>query len=220
MRAWLVLLGRELRRAGGLGDALLAVGVFGLIALLFPFAVGPEPAQLRAIAGGVTWTAALLAALLPQERLFADDYRDGTLVQLALWPVPLAAVVLARLLAQWAVMALALVPAAAIAAAALNLPVAAIGVAVLGLLLGTPALVAIGGIGAGLTLGARRATTLRVLIVLPLDIPVLIFGSAAVEASLAGGAATSHLLFLAAMSVAALTLAPLAAAAAIRQALP
>lgn len=221
MTAWLALLAREMRRAGGLGDALLALAVFALIVLLFPFAVGPSPERLGALAGGVAWSAALLATLLPQERLFADDYRDGTLTLMALWPIPLAAVVLARILAQWAVTAAALLPAAAVAAPALHLGAGPTAVVVLGLLLGTPALVAMGAVGAALTLGARRATTLRVVIVLPLYIPVLIFGSAAVEAAATAGAAPgNHLLLLAALSVGALTLAPLAAAAAIRQALP
>jgi heme exporter protein B len=214
------LVKRELRlalRQGG--DAATVVAFFVLAVILFPFGVGPEPELLARIAAGILWVTALLAALLSLERLFQADYEDGSLEALALLPLPLEAQVLAKCLAHWLVTGLPLTAVAPLLALLLHLDSAGYPVLMLGLLLGTPSLSLVGAVGAALGLGARRGGVLLSLLVLPLYIPVLIFGVAAVEAAIGGFAARPHLLLLGALLAAALPLAPLAAAAALRQAL-
>jgi heme exporter protein B len=181
--------------------------------------VGPEPELLSRIAPGILWVTALLAALLSLERLFQADYEDGSLEALSLMPLPLEAQVLAKCLAHWLVTGLPLALAAPVLGLLLQLDAAGYPVLVLGLLLGTPSLSLIGAVGAALSLGARRGGVLLSLLVLPLYIPVLIFGVLAVEQTVAGLAARPHLLLLGALLAAALPLAPVAAAAALRQAL-
>jgi heme exporter protein B len=201
MRAFCGLIRLELRlgiRQGS--DIGLVLGFFVLAVILFPFGIGPEPELLRRVAAGIVWVAALLAAVLSLDRLFAADYADGGLDQIALSAMPL--VIVSPLLA-----------------IIVDLDPAALPSLVLGLLLGTPAMSLVGSIAAGLSLGARRPGVLTTLLVLPLYLPPLIFGTGAVEASLAAEGARAHLLLLAALSVAAVPLAPLAAAAALRQAL-
>ncbi len=220
MSAFRRLVLRDLRlalRQGG--DAAMVVGFFVLTIVLFPFGVGPEPALLARIAAGILWVTALLAALLSLERLFQADWEDGSLEALALMPLPLEAQVLAKCLAHWLVTGLPLTLVAPLLGLLLRLDAAGYPVLVLSLLLGTPSLSLIGAIGAGLSLGARRGGVLLSLLVLPLYIPILIFGVAAVEASIGGFAARPHLLLLGAFLAGALPLAPLAAAAALRQAL-
>ncbi len=201
------------------GDSAMVVGFFVLTIVLFPFGVGPEPELLARIAAGILWVTALLAALLSLERLFQADWEDGSLEALALMPLPLEAQMLAKCLAHWLVTGLPLTLVAPLLGLLLNLDAAGYPVLVLSLLLGTPSLSLIGAIGAGLSLGARRGGVLLSLLVLPLYIPILIFGVAAVEASIGGFAARPHLLLLGAFLAGALPLAPLAAAAALRQAL-
>lgn len=201
------------------GDLAMVVGFFVLTIVLFPFGVGPEPELLARIAAGILWVTALLAALLSLERLFQADWEDGSLEALALMPLPLEAQMLAKCLAHWLVTGLPLTLVAPLLGLLLNLDAAGYPVLVLSLLLGTPSLSLIGAIGAGLSLGARRGGVLLSLLVLPLYIPILIFGVAAVEASIGGFAARPHLLLLGAFLAGALPLAPLAAAAALRQAL-
>jgi heme exporter protein B len=220
MTAFLGLLRRDLRlslRQGG--DVGLVLGFFVLVVLLFPFGVGPQPELLGRIAGGIIWTAALLAAVLSLERMFAADHADGALDLIALSPLPLELSVLAKAAAHWLTTGLPLTLISPLLAVSVSLDPAAIPALVLGLLLGTPALSLLGAIAAALTLGARRPGVLVSLLVLPLYLPLLIFGTGAVEASLAADGARAHLLLLAAMTLAALPLAPLAAAAALRQAL-
>jgi len=214
------LVGRDLRlalRQGG--DAATVAAFFVLAVILFPFGVGPEPLLLQRIAPGILWVMALLAALLSLERLFLADYEDGSLEALALMTLPLEAQVAAKCLAHWLVSGLPLIVLAPLLALLLHLEAAAYPALVAGLLLGTPALSLVGAIGAALTLGARRGGVLLSLLVLPLYIPVLIFGVAACEAAAQGLAMRPHLLLLAALLVLALALAPFAAAAALRQAL-
>jgi heme exporter protein B len=201
------------------GDAAMVVAFFVLTVVLFPFGVGPEPQLLGRIAPGILWVTALLAALLSLERLFQADYEDGSLEALSLMPLPLEAQVLAKCLAHWLVTGLPLALAAPVLGLLLQLDAAGYPVLVLGLLLGTPTLSLIGAVGAALSLGARRGGVLLSLLVLPLYIPVLIFGVLAVEQTIAGLAARPHLLLLGALLAGALPLAPLAAAAALRQAL-
>jgi len=197
----------------------MVVGFFVLTVILFPFGVGPEPEILSRIAAGILWVTALLAALLSLERLFQADWEDGSLEALALMPLPLEAQVLAKCLAHWLVTGLPLALVAPLLGLLLQLDTAGYPVLVAGLLLGTPTLSLIGAVGASLSLGARRGGVLLSLLVLPLYIPVLIFGVAGIEAAIAGLAARPYLLLLGALLAAALPLAPVAAAAALRQAL-
>ncbi|MEI6558761.1 MAG: heme exporter protein CcmB [Rhodospirillaceae bacterium] len=214
------LVGRDLRLALRQGsDATMAVMFFVLCVVLFPFGVGPEPNILARIAAGVIWVAALLASLLSLERLFLTDYEDGSLELMALSGLPLELVVLAKTAAHWLVTGVPLLVAAPLLAVLLNMERGGFGVLLLTLALGTPALSLIGGIGAALTLGARRGGVLISLLILPLYIPLLIFGAGAIDATLTGLSPRPHLLILAAMLVAALPLAPIASAAALRQAL-
>ncbi len=219
MSPFLTLVGRDLRlalRQGG--DAAMVVGFFVMTVILFPFGVGPEPELLQRIAAGIIWVTALLAALLSLERLFQGDYEDGSLEALILLPLPLEAQVLAKCLAHWLVSGLPLTLVAPLLGLLLHLDSAGYGTLMLGMALGTPILSLLGAVGAALTLGARRGGVLLSLLVLPLYIPVLIFGVAAVEAQIAGFGARPHLLLLAALLVLALGLVPFAAAGALRQA--
>ena len=175
--------------------------------------------MLRRIGAGVGWVAALLAAVLSLDRLFAVDHADGTLDLLALSAMPLEGVVIAKCAAHWVTTGLPLTVISPFLAELVDMDTAAIPVLALSLLIGTPALSLLGAIAAALTLGARRPGVLSSLVVLPLYLPVLIFGAGAVEAGIAGGGARPHLLLLGALTLAALPLAPLATAAALRQAL-
>jgi heme exporter protein B len=220
MSAFRLLVQRDLRlalRQGG--DAAMVVGFFVLATILFPFGVGPEPELLRRIAAGILWVTALLASLLSLERLFQADWEDGSLEALALMPLPLEAQVLAKCLAHWLVTGLPLIVAAPLLGLLLNLDGRGYLPLLAGLALGTPTLSLIGAVGAALSLGARRGGVLLSLLVLPLYIPVLIFGVGAIEASIGGFPARPHLLLLGALLAGALPLSPLAAAAALRQAL-
>jgi len=218
--AFLAVVGRDLRLALRQGsDAALVVAFFVLAVTMFPFGVGPEPQLLSRIAAGIVWVTALLAALLSLDRLFQQDYEDGSLEALALTPLPLSALVLAKCLAHWLTTGVPLVVVAPVLAALLHLDAPGYGPLVLAMALGTPSLSLVGAIGAALALGARRAGVLLSLLVLPLYIPVLIFGVAAVDQAVAGFAIRPHLLILTAFLVAALPLAPWAASAALRPAL-
>jgi heme exporter protein B len=200
-------------------DTLMTLAFFVIAVVLFPFGVGPEPNVLARIGGGVVWVAALLASMLALERLFQADYEDGGLELLALAPMPLSAVALAKVLAHWLATGLPLAVAAPALGAMMNVPGDVFAVLIGALLLGTPTLSLIGAIGAGLILGARRGGVLLALLVLPLFIPVLVFGVSAVEMAAQGLSPAASLLILGGMFLAALALAPWAAAAAIRQAL-
>jgi heme exporter protein B len=220
MGPYLGLLRRELllafRQGGEIG---LALGFFVLAVVLFPLGVGPEAEVLRRIGAGIIWVAALLAAVLSLDRLFSTDHADGGLDLLALSAMPLEGVVVAKCAAHWVTTGLPLVALSPFLALLMDLDAASIPVLALGLLIGTPALSLIGAIAAALTIGARRPGVLASLLVLPLYLPLLIFGTGAVDASVAGTGVRPHLLLLGAFSLAALPLAPLATAAALRQAL-
>jgi heme exporter protein B len=220
MSAFTTIVGRDLRLALRQGmDSLMVVMFFVIAVVLFPFGVGPEPNVLARIAAGVLWVAALLASMLSLERLFHADYEDGSLELLALQPVILEAAVLAKVTAHWLTTGLPLIVAAPLLAVLMNLPADGFAVLVLALALGTPTLSLIGAVGAALILGARRGGVLLALLVLPLFIPVLVFGVGAVEATLGGFTARPQLLILAAFLLAALALTPWVVAAAVRQAL-
>lgn len=189
---------------------------FILVTSLFPLGVGPGPATLALIAPGVIWVAALLATLLSMERLFRADFEDGALEHLMLSPHPLPLLVLAKVLAHWLVTGLPLLLVSPLLGVLLHLPGEAVGALPLTLLLGTPVLSLIGAIGVGLTVGLRRGGVLLTLLVLPLYVPVLIFGTAAVAAAADSLPISGQLALLGAMLALALSLAPFAAAAALR----
>jgi heme exporter protein B len=213
------LVSRDLRLALRQGaDAAMAVLFFVLAVSLVPFGVGPEANVLARIAPGVLWVMALLAALLSLDRMYLQDYEDGSLDLIVLAPAPLALVVLAKALAHWLVSGLPLVVAAPVLAVLLQLPAEGFLTLIGAMLLGTPVLSLVGGVGAALTLGARRGGVLIALLVLPLYVPALIFGAAAVEAAVSGAEARPHLLLLGALLAASIPLCPLAGAAALRQA--
>jgi heme exporter protein B len=217
VKGFAAVLAREVRLAlRHPGDALAAVLFFVLVCALFPFGIGPEPQALARIAPGALLAAALLAALLPLDRLWGAEAEDGSLDQLLLSGLPPSALAAAKALGHWLVTGLPLLAAAPVAAALLNLPVEAWGVAVLALGLATAVLSLFGTAGAALTLGARRGGVLLPLLVLPLSIPAVIFGAAAIEAAAAGLAARPYLLLLGALLAIAAPLAPLAAGAALR----
>ncbi|MDO8699353.1 MAG: heme exporter protein CcmB, partial [Rhodoferax sp.] len=168
------------------GEVLTPLVFFVVIASLFPLGVGPESALLLRMAPGVLWVSALLAAMLSLQRLFATDYADGSLEQMALSPTPLGMLVVAKALSHFLLSGLPLVFMAPVLGLQFGLDGRALGILVLSLLLGTPTLSLIGSIGAALTLGVRGAGVLLSLLILPLYIPVLIFGAGAVEADAAG----------------------------------
>jgi len=202
-----------LRRRSDVATALL---FFIIVASLFPLGIGAEPNQLRAIAPGVIWVAALLSSMLSLARLFAGDYADGTLEQLVLGAAPLGVVVAAKAFAHWLVAGLPLVLIAPLIALQYDVAPSLYGVLALSLLLGTPVLSIIGGIGAALTLGLRGGGVLLSLLVLPLYVPVLILGAGSVDMAAAGLAPDGQLLLLAALLVIAAAFAPWATAAALR----
>lgn len=197
-------------------DVLTTVFFFIIVVSLFPLGVGPEAELLRAMAAGVVWVAALLASMLSLGRMFADDYNDGTLEQLLLVPQPLSLLVLGKVVAHWLISGVPLVLMSPLLGLQFGLGGEALLMLVLTLLLGTPVLSLIGAIGAALTLGLRGGGVLVSLLVLPLYIPVLIFGAGAVEASAAGLGAEGHLSLMGAILIMALLLAPWASAAALR----
>ena len=217
MTPFLAVLNRDLRLAFAQGGAATMAALFFVLAVtLFPLGVGPEGQVLARIADGVIWVAALLAAMLSLDRLFQADYEDGSLDLLLLGPLPPSLIVLAKGLAHWLVTGLPLAIVSPLLALLMNMPGQDLPVVVLSMLAGTPALSLIGSIGAALTVGVRRGGVLLSLLVLPLFIPTLIFGSGAVEAAATGLGAKAHLLILAAISMASLVLAPVASAAALK----
>ena len=215
--AWRAMILRDLtlamrRRA----DVLTTLFFFIIVVGLFPLGVSPAMETLRGIAPGVIWVAALLASMLSLGRLFSDDFQDGTLEQMLLLPQPLSVLVLAKVLAHWLVSGVPLVLLSPLLGMQLGLDGDAIALMMLTLLLGTPVLSLIGAVGAALTLGVRGGGVLVSLLVLPLYIPVLIFGTGAVDAATSGMAYEGHLSLLGAFLVLAALLTPLATAAALR----
>lgn len=219
MSAFTALLSRDLRLAlRQSADSFTVIAFFAIATVLFPFGVGPEAEVLSRIAAGVVWVAALLAALLSLDRVFVVDFEDGTLDQLILSGQSTTLVVVAKVLAHWLTTGVPLIIMSPILAVTLQLPSEGYGVLVLALLLGTPTVSLIGALGAALVLGARRGGVLLSLLVLPLYIPVLIFGTAAVEAAIIGMESGPMLSILAGLSLIAAVLCPFATAAALRQA--
>lgn len=197
-------------------DVLTTLFFFIIVVTLFPLGVGPEVGLLRTMAPGILWVAALLASMLALGRLFALDYADGTLEQMLLSPEPLTLIVIGKVIAHWLVAGLPLVLLAPLLAVQFDLPGDSVLVLLYSLLIGTPVLSLIGAIGAALTLGVRGGGVLVSLLVLPLYIPVLIFGAGAVGAEASGLGSAAHLLLLGGVLAAAAALAPWATAAALR----
>lgn len=217
MKAFSSLFKRDLLLAYRQGSAVTMTLSFFVIAVtLFPLGVGPEQNVLARIGPGVLWVAALLACLLTLDRLFQADYEDGTLEQLLLGPLPIELMVIAKILAHWLSSVLPLIIITPILAITLNMPNDGIWAMVLALLIGTPVLSLIGSVGSALTVAMRRGGVLLSLLVLPLYIPVLIFGVGAVEAAIAVLPVGPHLMLLGGLSLGALVVCPFATAAALR----
>jgi len=198
------------------GDWLIAQFFFVMVASLFPLGVGPEPQILSRIGPGVLWVAATLASLLSLSRLFADDHRDGSLERMILSPEPTVLLVLGKSLAHWLIYGIPLLIIAPVLGLQFNLPAEAIFTLEISLLLGTPILSLLGGVGAALTLGLRGGGVLLTLLILPLYIPALIFGAGAVDGVMAGTGAEAHLSLLGSFLILSLMIAPWIAAAALR----
>jgi len=215
--AFWALLKRDLRLAFRHRNELFnPLFFFMLVVMLFPLGTSPDKPLLITMAPGVIWVAALLASMLSLDSLFRADFDDGTLEQMLISPHPLPVLVLAKILAHWMVTGLPMILLAPLLAIFMYLPEEGIGILMLTLAIGTPILSLIGAIGMGLTVGLRRGGMLLSLLVLPLYIPILIFSANAVDASLADMAVTGQIYFLSAVLVLSITLAPLAAAAALR----
>jgi heme exporter protein B len=210
LRRQLVL---AVRRPIEIGNPLL---FFAMVVALFPLGLGPAPDQLASFAPGILWIIALLSNLLTSDAVFRSDFEDGSLEQLLLAPQPLFISVLAYIGAHWLITGLLLALVSPVFALMLNLPGGAVGTLVLGLLLGTGVLSLVGCIGAALTVGLKRGGMLISLLILPLYMPVLIFGSAAVKAAVTGVPAGPYLAILGAMLCLAIALAPVAIAAGLR----
>ena len=197
-------------------ESLLPLGFFVVAAGLFPIGVGPEPQTLRQIGAGVVWVCALLAAMLSVTQMFTSDYQDGSLEQMLLAPGSLAEIVIAKVFAHWLTTGLPLVVATPLLGLLFGMAAPAIGMLALTLLLGTPILSLLGAFGAALTLGLRSGAALVFLIVLPLTVPALIFGTGAVGAVDGGQSAQAQLSLLAALLIITFLGAPWATAAALR----
>ncbi len=217
----LALLLRDVRLAFREGGAIgTALGFYLVVVAITPLGLGPDLNLLSRIAPGVLWIALLLASLLSADRIFHNDYEDGALDTLALGPLPLPFVAAVKSLSHWLTTGVPLALLAPLLGLLLNLPAQAMPLLVLAMLLGTPAVSFVAAIGASLTLGLRRSGVLLALLVLPLYVPVLIFGVAAVSAASVGPASPwPPLLMLCALSLISIVLAPIAAAAALRNAM-
>jgi heme exporter protein B len=220
MRIFFAVIARDLRLARRQGtDIAMTLAFYVVVVTLFPLGLGPTPELLARIAPAVLWVTALLAAMLSFDRLFQQDSEDGSLDQLALSGLPLSFLALAKAIAHWLTTGLPMLLLAPLLAVTLTLASEAYGTLIATLALGTPVVSLFGTVGAALVVGARRAGVLVALIVLPLLIPILIFAVSAIEASAAGLPVKTNLLFMGAILAASIPLAPLAAGAALRQAL-
>jgi len=221
MKAALALLARDVTLAWREGGAIgTAIGFYLVVVAITPLGLGPDLNLLARIAPGMLWIALLLAALLSADRIFHNDYEDGALDVLTTGPLPLPLVAAVKSLAHWLTTGVPLTLLAPLLGLLLNLPVAAWPLLVLAMLVGTPAVSFVASIGASLTLGLRRSGLLLALLVLPLYVPVLIFGVATASAAITGPTSSwPPFLMLCALSLASIVLAPIAAAAALRTAL-
>lgn len=216
----LSIIGRDVRLSMRHGSATtMVMGFFVMVITMFPFAIGPEQNILQRVSVGVIWVAALLSCLLSLDRMFQSDYEDGSLDQFVLSPVPLELVVVAKCIAHWLTTSLPLIVIAPLLGIMMNLPEQGFSALIYTMLIGTPALSFIGGIGASLTVTLRRGGVLLSLLILPLYIPVLIFGVLAVKAAIGGYPVMEHVMLLSGFTLFSAAIAPWAAAAAIRSGL-
>ncbi|WCE28952.1 heme exporter protein CcmB [Vibrio sp. SCSIO 43137] len=197
-------------------DILNPLWFFIIVITLFPLSIGPEPNLLARIAAGIIWVAALLSALLSLERLFRDDFQDGSLEQMMLMPLPLQLVVIAKVIAHWLLTGLPLILISPLLAVLLSLDFNTWWTVVLTLMVGTPTLSFIGAIGVALTVGLQKGGVLLSLLILPLYIPILIFATSAIDAASLGMPFNGQLAIMAAMFVGSVTLTPFAISAALR----
>lgn len=198
------------------GEMVTPLMFFIMVTALFPLGLNPDPALLRTLAPGVIWVAALLAGVVGLESLFKSDYEDGSLELMVLSPVPLELIALIRVLTHWLITGLPLVILAPLMGMLLAFPASAMGTLLIGLLLGTPVLSLLGAVGAALTVGLRRSGMLLPLLILPLAVPVLIFGARSAAMALAGDDVSGPLYLLGAILALTLTLAPFAIAGGLR----
>jgi heme exporter protein B len=213
---WLLLKREMLQSFRRWSDLASPLVFFVVVSSLFPLAISPAPDVLRQVGPGVLWVAALLAILLSMSRLFRDDYEDGSLEQLSLAPHPLSLLLLGKVIAYWLQIVLPLLLLSPLVAIAYDLPAEATRVLLISLLLGTPALSLLGAITAALTVGLRQGAGILAILLLPLSIPVLIFGSRATDLAVGGMETSGPLMLLGAISLLALSLSPVAIAAAVR----
>lgn len=198
------------------GEMITPLMFFIMVTALFPLGLNPDPALLRTLAPGVIWVAALLAGVVGLESLFKSDYEDGTLELMVLSPVPLELVALMRVLTHWLITGLPLVILAPLMGMLLAFPPSAMGTLLIGLLLGTPVLSLLGAVGAALTVGLRRSGMLLPLLILPLAVPILIFGARSAAMALTGDDVSGPLYLLGAILALTVTLAPFAIAGGLR----
>ncbi|HTJ57982.1 MAG TPA: heme exporter protein CcmB [Devosiaceae bacterium] len=217
MTGFLALIGRDLKLATRVGsDALTLVLFFVMVGVIVPFAIGPDSATLSRLAPGIIWIAAFLSMLLGLDRLFRADDEDGSLLLFRHAGLPLEMIVVAKVIAHWLLTALPLIVASPVLAILLAMDFPAWEKTVVSLLLGTPGLVALGTIGAAVTVSLKRGGLIAPVLIMPLSIPILIFGTGAIAEASPEGLSKAALLFLAAISLVTLVLAPFAAALALR----
>jgi len=217
MRAWSILVQRDLLMAWRRSSDIFSVVMFFILAVvLFPLGVGPELDTLRKIAPGIIWVAALLAAMLSLDQLFQSDADDGSLDLLLLAPIPLETIVIAKCCAHWMVTGLPLILVAPILGILLNLPLSGLAVMIITLVISTPTISLLGSVGAALTIGARRGGVLVALLILPLLTPILIMSANAVDLALVGLNYTPLIALLGALFLICLVICPFVAAAALR----
>ena len=220
MKSFINIISRELKLILRQGiDSMMIVMFFVLVVILFPFGVGPEPNMLSKISAGVIWVAALLASILSLDRVYQTDFEDGSLELLMIQPLALELIVAAKITTHWLTTGLPLILAAPCLALLLNMDAGGFLVLILSLVIGTPTLSLIGSIGAALTLGARRSGMLLSLLILPLYIPVLIFGISAIDAALSSLTWQAHVLIQSGILVGVIPLSLWASSAALRQAI-
>jgi len=218
MSEFTALLKRDIKLAAAQGGGLgMAIGFFLIVVSLFPFGIGPDLKLLARVAPGILWIALLLSVLLSLDRLFQADFEDGSLEHLMVGKTPLELLVVAKVIAHWLTTGVPLILATPILGFFLNLDEKAFGVLVLTMLIGTPALNFVGAAGAALTVGIRRGGLLLSLIVLPLYVPILVFGVSAIQATLTGPSGGQEtMMILGALTLGSAAIAPIAAAAALR----
>ena len=220
MKSFINIISRELKLILRQGiDSMMIVMFFVVVVILFPFGVGPEPNMLSKISAGVIWVAALLASILSLDRVYQTDFEDGSLELLMIQPLALELIVAAKITTHWLTTGLPLILAAPCLALLLNMDAGGFLVLILSLVIGTPTLSLIGSIGAALTLGARRSGMLLSLLILPLYLPVLIFGISAIDAALSSLTWQAHVLIQSGILVGVIPLSLWASSAALRQAI-